>query len=376
MERKSFRIYVLEFLQIIFLLLACMYNKIFTKSVISMVLLVFMVVTVVFFKNNKVKSIRSKQITILMALSGIIFVVIKYILGVFLGFYNSTVTLSKWSVINYIMPYIVIIVSTEIMRKRVVLYTSKKDILSRLLFLSAMVLLDISLLSDVTSLGTLKEWFDFVAGILFPSIATNLLYNFVARNFREEVGIIIYRIITVMYIYFIPITPDLEILLETLLNLVVPCVIYAVLTSYLNKKNEFSVPKEKIEKILTIILGAVAVTVVMLVSCKFRYCVIVIGSGSMTGTIDKGDVIVYEAYNEKMEIRKGDILVFKDEGRKIVHRVIDKRILKGNEIYYTKGDANQQEDEGYVTKDNVVGIYRLRVPYIGQIALSLNKIFD
>lgn len=375
MKRENYRIYILEFLLIIFLLLACVYTKAITKWTITIVLLVFMLATVYTLKNSKTKSIRSRQITILMSISGIIFIMIKYILGVFLGFYKSTVALSAWSVANYIIPYIVIILSSEIIRKRIMLFKSN-SVLPAILCLVITVLLDISLLSNINNISGLKEWFEFVALILFPSIASNLLYNFVAKNFKEELGIIIYRIITVMYIYFISITPDIEVLLEAILDLVVPGIIYAVLSNYLIKKPELSISIKRIENISMTLVGIAVAIIVMLVSCKFRYCAIVIGSGSMTGTINKGDVIIYESNNDKMEIQKGDILIFKDKERKIVHRIIEIRVVKGKPVYYTKGDANQNPDDGYVTLDNVVGIYKFRIPYIGQITLGLNELFN
>ena len=93
----------------------------------------------------------------------------------------------------------------------------------------------------------------------------------------------------------------------------------------------------------------------MVVSCRFRYGTLVIGTGSMTGTINKGDIIIYERY-EKEELEIGEIIVFKTENVFVIHRIIDKKSV-GEEIrYYTKGDANQQGDKGFSTQKNIVGI--------------------
>ena len=74
----------------------------------------------------------------------------------------------------------------------------------------------------------------------------------------------------------------------------------------------------------------------MVVSCRFRYGTLVIGTGSMTGTINKGDIIIYERY-EKEELEIGEIIVFKTENVFVIHRIIDKKSV-GEEIrYYTKG---------------------------------------
>ena len=47
---------------------------------------------------------------------------------------------------------------------------------------------------------------------------------------------------------------------------------------------------------------------------------IAVGSGSMTGTIDKGDAIIYERYNGEV-LHEGDIIVFKIDNTLIVQGI-------------------------------------------------------
>jgi len=337
-----------------------------------------MVIAINILKNNKIKSIHSKQIVIIMATLGIVFVMLKYIMGVYFGYYNATVILSNWSVINYILPYIAIILSTEIIRKAIMLIAPDKENLSKIIYVILMSFLEFTLLNNISSLFSTKDWFDAVALTLLPSIASNMLYNFVLINFKEEKGIILYRIITTLYIYFIPIIPNIDPLIESVMDIVMPCIIYFLLSRYLNSKKLFSVKSYKLEKIFTLILVIFVTIVIMLISCKFKYGALVIGSGSMTGTIDKGDVIIYEAYipNLKKRVRKGDIIIFTQGDRKIVHRIIEERTVNGSEVYYTKGDANDMQDEWLVYEKDIIGVYKMKIPYIGNITLSINNLLD
>jgi len=41
------------------------------------------------------------------------------------------------------------------------------------------------------------------------------------------------------------------------------------------------------------------VLITMLISCQFKYGILVIGSESMTGTINVGDAVIYESYNNE-----------------------------------------------------------------------------
>ena len=58
--------------------------------------------------------------------------------------------------------------------------------------------------------------------------------------------------------------------------------------------------------------------ITMLISCQFKYGILVIGSESMTGTINIGDTIIYEQYKNQT-IKKGDIIIFNNSGIKTIH---------------------------------------------------------
>lgn len=374
MKIEKIRLYAIELLLIIFLLLAMMFSDIFTRKIISIILLVFMIISVILIKTKKIKSINNKQTTILLSAFGIIYIAIIYIIGIFTGFYRATVQFSLWSILNYIIPYIVIIVSSEIIRKTILLKESKK---SQAIILVAMVILDVILWTSIYNLKTAKDYFTLMTFIIFSSIANNLLYNYIIIKYENWTAIIVYRLITTLYMYIIPFLPDFHIFLEAIIRLIVPYIIYIILEQIngTNKKIKIITAKQKYKEIIitTITFGIVAI-IIMLISCEFKFGVLTIGSGSMTGTINKGDIILYERYDEDEQIKTGDIIVFKSEDLRIVHRVVDQRNL-GDEIrYYTKGDANAQEDDGYRTRKDVIGKVNARIPYIGYLTLFVNDI--
>ena len=42
--------------------------------------------------------------------------------------------------------------------------------------------------------------------------------------------------------------------------------------------------------------------------------------------------------------------------------------------YYTKGDANQKQDDGYRTSKDVIGQVKFKIPYIGYLTLWVNNL--
>lgn len=211
MKNEKVRLYTIEFTLIIFLLLAMIFNDTITRQVTAVVLLVSMIISVKLIKTDKTKLTNNRQIIILLSAFGILYLATIYILGIFVGFYSATVKLSIWSILNYIIPYIVIIVSSEIIRKSVLLKEDKK---SKIIILIAMVMLDVYLSTNIYSLETVNDYFVLIGFIVFSSIANNLLYNYIIIQYRNEKAIIAYRLITTLYSYIIPIIPDIYIFLN------------------------------------------------------------------------------------------------------------------------------------------------------------------
>ena len=44
--------------------------------------------------------------------------------------------------------------------------------------------------------------------------------------------------------------------------------------------------------------------------------------------------------------------------------------------YYTKGDANTSEDEGYREKDQIIGQVKFKIKYIGYLTLFVNDMIN
>ena len=92
-------------------------------------------------------------------------------------------------------------------------------------------------------------------------------------------------------------------------------------------------------------------------SSFFGYSLFEVTSGSMSPEIEKGDWIIVK-YKDDIEV--GDIVTFKDEKKYITHRVV----AKYNEVYTTRGDANNVNDDSIV-KEQIVGVVVKILPCFG-----------
>jgi signal peptidase len=101
----------------------------------------------------------------------------------------------------------------------------------------------------------------------------------------------------------------------------------------------------------------------------FGYFPLVVLSDSMTPTLQSGDLVIYQKKTAD-SISEGDIVAFYDPDSSnmiVTHRIV------GMEEYgfKTKGDANNAEDLSTVPNENLVGIYKARIPNLGNAVLYM-----
>lgn len=372
MKKDKLKLYILELLLLVILFFALFVSNIFTRVVLAIILSIYAVIIHFSIKKRNIKSIHHKHVVLLLLVFALIYVGGYYLLGIYFGYYKSTVQLSIWSIFNYIIPFALLIISSEVIRNVLIVQKNKS---SKLMTLLITVLIDVIIYTGIYDITTLDGFLAIIGFIIFASVSCNLLYNYISIRFGM-LSIIIYRLITTLYMYIIPITPDIYIFFKSFIRMLYPYLIYMVLEFTYAKTNFVVAYKDKKNSVIgTTILIILMTLIVMLVSCQFKFGILVIGSESMHGAIDKGDAIVYERYDNK-PIKEQEVIIFKDNNIKVVHRVIEIKNVNGEYRYFTKGDANKEIDPGYVTKKDIVGVTKFKIKYLGYPTLWVQDIFS
>lgn len=100
----------------------------------------------------------------------------------------------------------------------------------------------------------------------------------------------------------------------------------------------------------------------------FGYKGYTVVSGSMEPEIAVGDFIIVEMDPYK-DVETEDVVTFEYNTEIVTHRVVDRT----EEGLVTKGDANNIQDQGFVTEDSYIGIKEMVVPYFGYVITFLQK---
>ena len=182
-------------------------------------------------------------------------------------------------------------------------------------------------------------------------------------------------------IYIVSLVPAFGEYIESIIYSCFPLLVFYLLyKNYNDNKNIIKVEtgmRANIKKIVRIILIIFMIGIVMLTSGLFKYKTIVIASGSMEPIMYRGDISIIRKLSdsEKERLTEGEIIVFKMDGKTVIHR-ISGIIKSGNDIFYrTKGDNNDTVDNFLVEKEDIIAVSKSIIKYIGFPSLWLSEMW-
>ena len=127
--------------------------------------------------------------------------------------------------------------------------------------------------------------------------------------------------------------------------------------------------KAILKVIYYLLLAFIALVAILVIVSAFpitgNYKLMTVLSGSMEPSIKIGSIVMVKpmsVYNINDVITFGPYSKIKSP---ITHRIVDIKVNNGNELYITKGDANDTPDMREITKRDIVGKVFFSVPFIG-----------
>lgn len=128
-------------------------------------------------------------------------------------------------------------------------------------------------------------------------------------------------------------------------------------------------------------LGAVAVLlIVSIFPLTGNYQFKIVRSGSMEPSIKTGSVVMVKPAHltgsRQANYKIGDVITFNSTAKTkdpITHRIVEMRVDRGNPVYITKGDANEEADTREVRQKEVIGKVLFNIPYLGYAVAAAQK---
>lgn len=371
-DRK--RLYILSTSTLIVLLVAFLIPFDIAGRIITAIALVFAaVIAHLFIKKRPILSMNKRQVLMLVSLISAILLMLFYLSGLKFGFYTNPYGLKAQFFFPRFLPTVAVIVASEIFRY---ILLAQEDKRVEVICYFACLIAELTVCSTAAvALTSFSNFMDLVADTMFPAIISGLLYQYMAKRYGFLPNIIL-RAATSLYIYLIPIVPAMASSLLSFIKILLPIGIYIIIDSLYEKKILLALGKKsKLAIPITVIAVSIMLFVVMVVSNQFYIGSYVIATESMTGELNKGDVAISIKYTDQ-PILEGQVIAFEQSERVVVHRVVKIEVINGQRRYYTKGDANEGVDSGYITDSNIVGLVDNKIPFLGYPTLWMRSLFD
>lgn len=344
----------------------------FSRIITASCLLLAATACYIFLKKRSIASINKRAVLMIMATVALLFVMLIYLSGLHFGFVRTMYPFSASVLLRYILPISVITVTAEIIRN--ILLSSESRVGAVFAYLIPLIS-EVLTVSNIYGFRNFGAFMDMFGLVLMPALIANFVFSYISRSYGFYPNTA-YKLIITLYPYLIPYVPSIPDAMLSYARLLVPLIIYLFVSALYERKRRFArVRKSRLSYVLGALAVAFMISVVMLISCRFSYGMLVIGSDSMADEINKGDAIIYKSYaNDTVEL--GDTIVFEKDGITVVHRVVDIQRIDMQNRYYTKGDANEDMDEGFVTDADILGICKLKLAYAGYPTIWLRKLFE
>jgi len=361
---------------IFILLCMCIYIIVYNKIIIAkyleyeniispifMIVTSFITILLLGYRKDKNKLLEKRTLNLIIY-ELIVYFLLTYGIGILIGFLNNSYSLTPISVIKHTVSPFVFVITSEIIRY-VIISTNKDKKYPIVVITIILILLELSTTINAYTTSTALGIFRIIASALIPLTIKHSLLSYISNNTGLKIPII-YRLIMEMYIYIVPIVPNFGESFQTIVNIVLNTVIYLTIYQLINKR-KYKEPEYKIKKygVIDFVYILVILCIVGLTSGILKYSLVAVGSDSMQPTFSKGDAVFVNQKPIQEELKEKDIILFEHHNKVVIHRIARIEQIDDKVYFYTKGDANNTEDNLKLEFKDVKGKVMFVIPYIG-----------
>lgn len=373
MKKSYIKLLILSFLTIFLCTINAFLVKKLTTHSLIIIMLISLIITKLTLGFEKDRHRYSKDISLEIIISLFIFFLLFYLSGLLIGYAKTNNYLTGNALQNIVIPLIIYLIVKEYLRYSLITKSSENLALIILMTIT-FIFLDNTIPFAISGVTFSKRTFLLFALTFLPSLTENILCSWITYHFGFKPSLI-YALIIKLYPYLLPIIPNPNEYIYSIIFFLLPIVILFKLRKWLtmDRVNEEVERSRKKQLWPYIPLTIIVITLVYFVSGYFKYYAVAIATGSMVPTINKGDVVIVNQQFTEDDLETGAVIAYKYGGKVIVHRIND--LIKKDKtiIIYTKGDANNDIDGWKVTPDMIIGIVKKKVPAIGFPTIWLNE---
>lgn len=335
---------------------------------------IFWVVLVIFVsiltKGLYIKNKFKKDILQYTLITVLIYIILYLLIGLFVGFGKNPYATNLYGILSNLLTFGVVIIAKEYLRYKLINNVYEKDKIKVATFISILyVIIDFNFYNFFTTSYSAYYIYKEFAQRLLPSIIKNILFSYTAMK-SDYMPSILYELTIKIYFLCSPILSKTPWILNSIIDILIPFVLYLFIRYMLYKKDIFKAKSKIVEfnprEIITVVV--IVVIAVLFTVGLFPIKPIAVLTGSMTPGIAVGDVVIVKKCSPK-QISVGDIIEYQLDGFSIIHRVIEIKEVNNELCFVTKGDNNKAPDSELVKESQVIGKSLCSIKYLGYPAV-------
>lgn len=325
-------------------------------------------------KSYEVKKLK-KEIIEYSFIAVLAYIITYLTSGLFITFGSNPYSRTIIGILTNLWGFATVIIAKEYIRYKLINNVYEKDKIKIAIAISIVyILIDLGIKKFFTTQLTSLFIMEIIAQNLLPLIAKNILYSYTAIN-SNYLPAVIYEIGTNLYLWLSPILPNAPWIMVSIIDSVIPIILFLYIRYEKNKKDIFrtkekiinSNPRNIIPLVICIILA------IWFAIGIFPIKPVAIATGSMEKELYVGDVAIIKKCKAN-DIEEGDIIEYQMDGYTVIHRVTKKTQKNGRFTFITKGDSNDNEDLQPVTQEQIIGKVIFKVRYIGYPAVWIRNL--
>jgi len=325
---------------------------------------------------------RSKKMLKIALLISAVQIFINIDAGLITQFGNSPAALTPIAIMLNLSRVISNLVGVEVSRSYMVKLGRKNNLNIGIGAVSVFYTFVSTSLTGLFNIGDRLVYVKYLGEVFLPSLAENMVSTYLGL-LGGPVSSLAYRVPSSVFQWVSPILPDLPWGFKSLIGVMVPTVGFvaiaatATVSDYIsagvrNIRNWGELKEDK-GSVQSFVLSIVMVLVIWSTTGLLGFQPRVVVSGSMTPSIQVGDIVV-SVDTRPEELRVGDVILYMAGKIPIMHRITEVNGGIGNLHFITKGDANDTPDDPVFPRQ-VKGKLVMTIPKVGWVPLRLRSVF-
>jgi signal peptidase len=335
--------------------------------------------------TEKLQSWTNKRITIMALLAAVFQIFILVDAGLITQFARSPLSFSPAGIALNLILVSSTLLGMELSRGYLTKNLSRKN---PTLVVAVITILytfaNVSILALINFQDPLS-YTQFIGERFLPILTENLLATYLALV-SGPMASLAYRAPLQAFQWFSPILPDPSWGYTALIGVMAPTIGFIAINMATTQRDltkaGISTPRmqtrksRKSEKSTKgwLIISVFLVLTVWTSTGLFGFYPTIVASGSMSPTLEVGDVSIVVSTNPS-SLQVGDIIQYWQGEEMNLHRVAEIRQTESGLEFITKGDANNAADTTPVTADQIRGKLIFSIPKVGWVSIAIKEFF-